>query len=54
MALGAYATEHSILQLTQNQLNLASKVVKVPAPIDEVTKSVSQDAAAVSVVIPFV
>ena len=54
MALGAYATEHSIPQLTQNQLDLASKVVKVLAPIDEVTKSVSQDAAAVSVVIPFV
>lgn len=54
MALGAYATEHQIPQLTQNQLNLADKVVKVLAPIDEVTKSISEDVAAVSVIIPFV
>ena len=54
MALAAYATEHPIPQLTQNQLNLANKVVQVLVPIDEITKSVSLDSAAVSVIIPFV
>jgi hypothetical protein len=34
MALAAYATENSTPQLTQNQLNIASKVVQVLLPVD--------------------
>ena len=54
MALGAYATEYSIPQLTPHQVTLANKVIKIMAPIEEVTKSISADAATVSVIIPFV
>ena len=51
MALGAYATQYSIPQLTPHQVTLANKIM---APIEEVTRSISADAAAVSVSIPFV
>ena len=40
--------------LTQNQLNLANKVVQVLAPVDEITKSVLQDLAPTSIILPFV
>ena len=54
-ALAAYASEYgTIPQLSQNQLNIANKVIKVLGPIEEVTKSISADAAAVSVIISFV
>ena len=54
VALAAYATEYNIPQLTANQLSICDKVIKVMTPIEEVTKSISADAAAISVVIPFV
>jgi len=53
-ALAVYATEKSVIQLTSHQLDLAAKVVAVLSPIEEVTKSISADAAAISVIIPFV
>ena len=37
MALAAYATENSTPQLTQNELNIANKVVQVLLPVDEIT-----------------
>ena len=46
MALAAYATEYGIPQLTSHQVTLANKVVKVMTPIEEVTMSISADAAA--------
>ena len=54
MALGAYATEHSITQLTSNQLDLITKTVKVLSPIEEITNSISTDEASASVIIPFI
>ena len=53
-ALAVYATERSVNQLTSHQLDLAAKVVAVLSPIEEVTKSISADAATISVIIPFV
>lgn len=42
MALAAYATEHMIIQLTSYQLELVAKIVAALSPIEEVTKSISQ------------
>ena len=54
-ALVAYASEYIIPHLIQNLLNIANKATKVLDPVEEVTKSISTDAAAVvSVIIPFV
>ena len=54
VALAAYATEYNIPQLMANQLSICGKVITVMTPIEEVTKSISADAAAISVIIPFV
>ena len=54
MALGAYASEYTIPQLTPRQIDIANKVIKVMTIIEEVTRSISADAATVSVIIPFV
>ena len=54
VALAAYGTEYSVVQLTSHQLELATKVVAALSPIEEVTKSISADAASISVVLPFV
>ena len=55
MALAAYATEYGdVRQLTTNQLDLVGKVVKVLCCVEEITKSISTDAASVSLIIPFV
>ena len=47
-------TEHMIIQLTSYQLELVAKIVAALSPIEEVTKSISTDAAYISVVLPFV
>ena len=55
MALAPYATEYGdIQQLTPNQLDLIGKLVKVLCYIEEITKSISCDAASVSLIIPFI
>lgn len=54
MALAAYATEYAIPQLTPNQLDLTSKIITALHPIEEITKSVSTDAASASLIIPFI
>ena len=54
MALSTYATEHSTVQLTSHQLELVTKVVAALSHIEEVNKSISVDAASISVVLPFV
>jgi hypothetical protein len=53
-ALAAYGTEHSIPILTTHQLDLASKVVQVLAPIEEITQIISSEAACISMIIPLV
>ena len=54
MAIAVDATEKSVIQLTSHQPDLAAKVVAVLSPIEELTKSISADAVAISVIIPFV
>ena len=46
------STKRLIIQLTSHQL--VAKIVAALSPIEEVTKSVSTDAASISVVLPFV
>ena len=55
MALAAYTTEYEdVQQLTTNQLDLAGKVAKVLGCVEEINKSISTDAASVSLIIPFI
>ena len=54
IALAVYATEKLVIQITSHQLDLAAKVVAALSPIEKVTKSISADAAAISVIISFV
>ena len=43
MATAAYGSENDIMVLTQTQLDLPNKVIKVLEPIEEITKSVSEE-----------
>ena len=49
MAIAAYGSENDVSILNQTQLDLANKVIKVLEPIEEITKSVSEDLACTSV-----
>ena len=53
MAIAAYGSENDMV-LSQTQLDLANKVIKVLEPIEEITKSVSEELACISVVIPLI
>ena len=53
-ALAAYGAEHSLVQLTPNQIDLSNKIIAILSPVEELTQSVSADTAATSVVKPFV
>jgi len=51
MALAAYATEYGdVRQLTNSQLDLAGKVIKVLECVEQITKSIST----LSLIIPFI
>ena len=54
MDIATYGSENDISILNQTQLDLANKVIKVLEPIEEITKSVSEDLACISVIIPLV
>ena len=54
MAIAAYASEYSKDQLSANQMDLMSKIINAFSPTEEVTKSISVDAATISVAIPFI
>ena len=55
MALAAYATEYGdVQQLTTTQLELVGKVVEVLGCVEEITTSISTEAASMSLIIPFV
>ena len=45
---------NTVVQPTSQELELGTKVVFVFSPIEEVTNSISADAASISVVLPFV
>ena len=51
----AYATENSnVPQLTSHQFDLATKVLQVLAPVEEITQTISIETAATSVKTPLV
>jgi len=54
VAIAAYGSENYITVLNQTQLDIFtynySKVIKVLEPIEEITKSVSEELACISVV----
>ena len=53
MALAAYATEYgSITMLNTHQFDLVRKIIATLEPVEEITKMISTDAAAASVLIP--
>ena len=54
MALAAYATENNLSILTPHQLDIACDVVRVLAPVEEITQMISVEAASISVIIPLV
>ena len=54
MALAAYSSEYDIAQLSSYQLDLVNKIISALTPIEEVTKSISTNAASVSAIIPFI
>ena len=54
MAIATYASKYSIDQLSANQLDLMNKIINAHPLIEEVTKSISADAASISVIIPFI
>ena len=54
MALAAYSTEYDLVQLSSHQLDLINKIVAALSPVEEITKSVSANAASVSAIIPFI
>ena len=54
MAIATYGSENNIMMLTQTQLDLASKIIKVLQSIKEITKSVSEELVYISVVIPLI
>ena len=54
MAIAAYGSENDITVLSQTLLDLAYKVIKVLELIEEITKSVSEELACISVVLPLI
>ena len=54
MALAAYSSEYDIAQLSSYQLDLVNKIISTLTPIEEITKSISTNAASVSAIIPFI
>ena len=54
MAIEAYGSENNIMLLNQTQLDLAIKVIKVLEPIEEITKSTSEELVCISVIITLI
>ena len=55
MALAAYATENSsVQQLSSHQLDVMKRVIEILSPVEEITRSISADLAAISIVIPYI
>ena len=54
MALAAYSTEYDLIQLSSHQLDLANKIVAALSPVEEITKSISANAASVSAIMSFI
>jgi len=54
MALAAYDSDGSITVLTSMQLDIATKVISILSPIEEITKKISADTSIISQIIPLV
>ena len=54
MAIAAYGADGSIPILSASQLDIATKVINILTPIEEITRNVSAEAASISQVIPLV
>jgi len=54
MAIGAYGSENDISVLSQAQIDLDNKVIKALEPVEKITKSVSEELACISVIIPLI
>ena len=54
MALAAYSLEYDIAQLSSYQLDLVNKIISTLTPNEEITKSISTNAASVSAIFPFI
>ena len=54
MAIAAYGADGSIPVLTASQLDIATKVINILTPIEEITRNISAETASISQVIPLV
>ena len=54
MAIATYGVDGSIPILSASQLDIASKVIDIVSPIEEITRNISAEAASISQVIPLV
>ena len=54
MAIAAYGADGSIPVLTASQLDIATKVINILSPIEEITKNISAEFSSISQVIPLV
>ena len=51
MSLAAYGSDGSIPVLTSTQLDIANKVIDILSPVEEITRTISEDEACISVII---
>ena len=55
MAIAPYRSEYSLpVLLTNHKLDLINKIIAVLSPAEELTQSISTDAASISLIIPFI
>ena len=54
MAISAYGADGSIPVLTASQLDIATKVINILSPIEEITRNISAESASILQVIPLV
>jgi len=54
MAIAAYGADGSIPVLTASQLDIATKVINILSPIEEITRNISVESATILQVIPLV
>ena len=54
MSLAAYGSDGSIPVLTSAQLDLANKVIEILLPVEEITRTISEEKACISAIIPMV
>ena len=48
------AENNSVQQFSSHQLDIMKRVIEILAPVEEITRSISTDLAAISIVIPYI